>query len=86
MYIFYNTESEGVFPDVWKMQKLQPHCKKDALGNYRPGCLTSVSGEIINQVLLKATSGHMEMMMISNTQNRSNTSKLCFSNLPCLLG
>lgn len=67
-------------------QKLQPGCKKDALENYRPVCLTSVSGKIMHQVLSKAISGHMEMTTICNSQNRFNKDKSCLINLTCLLG
>lgn len=67
-------------------QKLQPHCKKDALGNYRPVCLTLVSGKIMDQVLLKAISGHIEVMMICNSQNRFNKGKPHLINMTCLLG
>lgn len=67
-------------------QKLQPHCKKDALGNYRPIFLTSVSGKIMDQLLLKAISGHMEMMRICNSQNRFNKSTSFSINLTRLLG
>lgn len=60
-------------------------CKKDALGNYRPVCLTSVSGKIMDEVLVKATSRHMETMMTCNSQTRFNKDISCLINLTCLL-
>ncbi|KFQ43665.1 RNA-directed DNA polymerase from mobile element jockey, partial [Nestor notabilis] len=61
--IFEKSWQSGEVPDNWKKGNVTPIFKKGKVedpGNYRPASITSVSGKILEQILLENVLRHMK--------------------------
>ncbi|CAM4378788.1 unnamed protein product [Lepidochelys olivacea] len=83
--IFENSWRTGEVPDDWKKAKVVPifkKGKKEDPGNYRPVSLTSVPGEIMEQVLKVSILKHLhERKVIRNSQHGFTKGRSCLTNL-----
>ena len=67
--VFNKCIVEGVFPEVWKSGKIFPTFKKgakDKVENYRPVCLFSNLGKLLEAVVKKQLTSHLENVLPSN--------------------
>ena len=61
--------TEGVFPDIWKSGKISPTFKKGAknkIENYRPICLFSNLGKLLEAVIRSQFTIHLEKVLPDN--------------------
>ena len=68
-YVFNKCIMDGVFPKVWKSGKVLPTFKKGAknrIENYRPICLYSNLGKLLEAVIGKQMTSHMEKVLPNN--------------------
>ncbi|CAM5077342.1 unnamed protein product [Eretmochelys imbricata] len=83
--IFENSWRSGEVPDDWKKANVVPvfkKGKKEDPGNYRPVSLTSVPGNIMEQVLRESILKHLEeRKVIRNSQHGFTKGKSCLANL-----
>ncbi|KAF4795873.1 RNA-directed DNA polymerase from mobile element jockey-like protein [Turdus rufiventris] len=71
----------GEVPEDWKKANVTPVFKKgkrEDTGNYS---LTSISGKVMEQLILEATSKHMEHKVIRSSQHGFNKGTSCLTNL-----
>jgi len=67
--VFNKCISEGVFPNVWKCSKVRPIHKKGAknkIENYRPVCLYSTLGKLLEAVVRDQFAPHLDKILPSN--------------------
>jgi len=68
-FVFNKSIAEGVFPEIWKCCKVLPTYKKgDAtdIRNFRPICLYSTLGKLLEAVIRKQLLVHFERILPSN--------------------
>ena len=68
-HVINKSISEGVFPEVWKCCKVIPtHKKGDKknISNYRPICLFSTLGKLLEGVIRKQFTVHLERILPAN--------------------
>ncbi|KFV81912.1 hypothetical protein N308_05122, partial [Struthio camelus australis] len=58
--LFERSWRTGEVPEDWKKASVTPVFKKEDPGNYRPVSLTSIPGEVMEQLLLEVITKHME--------------------------
>ena len=67
--VFNKCITEGVFPDIWKSGKISPTFKKGAknkIENYRPICLFSNLGKLLEAVIRSQFTIHLERVLPDN--------------------
>ena len=68
-YIFNRSIKEGIFPNIWKSSKVQPIYKKgnrNEIKNYRPVCLFSNLGKLLEAVIQNQITPHLEKCLPDN--------------------
>ncbi|PKU46912.1 rna-directed dna polymerase from mobile element jockey-like [Limosa lapponica baueri] len=83
--IFERSWRTGEVPEDWRKANVIPvfkKGKKEDQGNYRPVSLTSISGKVMERLILGAISEHMEeKKAIRNSQHGFTKGKSCQTNL-----
>ncbi|CAM5075370.1 unnamed protein product [Eretmochelys imbricata] len=83
--IFEKSWKMGEIPEDWERANIVPIYKKgnkDNPENYRPVSLTSVSGKIMEQIIMQSICKHLEdNKVISNSQHGFVKNKSCQTNL-----
>eukprot|EP00061_Rhincodon_typus_P001907 g16100.t1 len=84
--IFVSSLSTGVVPDDWRVANVIPLFKKrnwDNPGNYRPVCLSSVVGNLLERILRDSIYDYLEKhSLIRNGQIGFERGRSCFT---CLI-
>ena len=68
-YTFNRSINEGIFPNIWKSSKVQPIYKKggrNKISNYRPVCLFSNLGKLLEAVIQDQITPHIEKCLPDN--------------------
>ena len=83
--IYQRSLLTGEVPEDWRLASVTPIYKKgyrEDPGNYRPGNLTSVPGKIVEQIVLREITRHMQVNWgIRPSRHGFTKGRSCLTNL-----